>query len=130
MATWDWKHQTDGWLCDKGPHCLKYCLKQNMFKKKHRNTELKQLAKIKRIKVLKTVGLLDECVRGSWALVLYYSASKRRYYQTNGPTQEGDTHFYLRYKRQLEVTKPVTLIDDQNHNKSCGFNTSLCSICV
>lgn len=45
------------------------------------------------MKVLKSVSLLDVCIGGSWALILYYSASKSRYYQTNGPTQGGHVAF-------------------------------------
>lgn len=63
------------------------------------------------MKVLKnvTVSVLDLCVGGSWTL-LYSPASKSCYYQTNGPTG-GTLCFYLRAKRRLGITEPVTLID-------------------
>lgn len=77
--------------------------------------------------MLKTVSLLDLCVGGSWALVLHDSASKS---QTNGLTREGTRCSYLRAKRQLGVTEPVTLIDGSKSQQALWLqNQPLLHLC-
>lgn len=95
--------------------------------------EVKQLAEVKEdesVEDCQSAGHVCGIELGS---LLYYSASKSCYYQTNGPTRGGGgghVAFIWELNDSLELPNQSPWSMDQNHNKSRGFSTSHCSIGV